>query len=132
MIESNLTIRHSRSFGEVEISGPVVDLEELANALGCDGGPIGARAADDPNWYFGYLLGVQIRWVANGRVDISIDELRRILEFTGSEDSMAILAGNIRDLCREGVPGEHMHVEYFPDHFYLAESGISLIFSRID
>lgn len=32
----------------------------------------------------------------------------------------------------KGVPGEHLHIEYFPDHFYLAGSRIALVVARVD
>lgn len=63
---------------------------------------------------------------AHGLVKMSVDAERQALSFMGSGQSMKVLAENIRGLCREGVSGEHLHIEHFPDHFYLAESRISL------
>jgi hypothetical protein len=45
---------------------------------------------------------------------------------------MSVLAENIRGLCQECVPGEHLHIEYFPDHFYRAGSRIALVVARVD
>ncbi|KAB1987461.1 Imm32 family immunity protein [Streptomyces triticiradicis] len=130
MTQSNLRIRYSGESSEVEISGSVNDLEELANVFTRGGILILPPHGDDPFPYSDYLSGLRVQQVQRDRVTISVDEQQRLLDFTGSRESVAVLAGNLRDLCREGGPGEHLHVEYFPDHFYLAESPVSLVFSR--
>ncbi|MFJ2263503.1 hypothetical protein ACIOKD_35265 [Streptomyces sp. NPDC087844] len=38
---------------------------------------------------------------------IAVDEDQNVLTFMGSEESMTVLAENIRDLGQEGDPGEH-------------------------
>jgi hypothetical protein len=132
VIQSDLTVRRSAEPGEVEISGTVAALEEWAAALTRDGVEITTGTGDDPAPYAAYLTAIRVRSTADGLVEVSVDEQRQALTVEGSGESMSVLADNIRGLCREGVPGEHMHIEYFPDHFYLAESPVSLVIARVD
>ena len=132
MIQSHLVVRCSAETGEVEVAGTVDALEEWANALTRDDVEISTSQGKDPSPYSRYLAGIRVRSTAQGLVKMSVDADRQVLAFTGSRQSMKVLAENIRGLCREGVSGEHLHIEYFPDHFYLAESRISLVVARAD
>lgn len=132
MIQSDLIVRSAAEPGEVEVSGTVAALETWADALTRDDAEITTGPGADPAPYARHLAGIRTRSTASGPVELSVDEDRRMLTLTGSGESMAVLAENIRGLCREGVPGEHLHIEYFPDHFYLAESRISLVVARVD
>ncbi len=62
---------------------------------------------------------------------IAVDERKEALTFTGSAEFMNILAENISGFAQEGVPGDHLHVEYYEDHDYLAASKASLVFALI-
>ncbi|MFD0350706.1 hypothetical protein ACFQ0M_41185 [Kitasatospora aburaviensis] len=45
---------------------------------------------------------------------------------SGDAAARAVLAENLRGMaCAED--GGHLHVEYFPDHFYLAEGSLPLV-----
>ena len=132
MIQIHLIVRCATEPGEVEVSGTVETLGEWANALTRGDVEISTSTGGDPSPYSHYLAGICVRWTAPGLVQMSVDTERQALSFTGSGQSMKVLAENIRGLCREGVPGEHLHIEYFPDHFYLAESQISLVVARAD
>lgn len=116
----------------MEVSGTVDALEEWANALTRDDVEISTSPGDGPSPYSRYLAGIRVRSTAHGLVKMSVDAERQALSFTGSGQSMKVLSENIRGLCREGVSGEHLHIEHFPDHFYLAESRISLVVARTD
>ncbi|MDX3667605.1 Imm32 family immunity protein [Streptomyces europaeiscabiei] len=130
--QSQLVVRCSAEPGEVEVSGSVNSLGEWANALTRDDVEISTSPGDDPSPYPRCLTGIRVRSTAPGLVKMSVDVDRQALTFTGSGESMKVLAENILGLCREGVPGDHLHIEYFPDHFYLAESRISLVVERAD
>lgn len=45
----------------------------------------------------------------------------------GGGESMAVLAANFKGFAEDGIPGEHMHIEYLPDHYYLAEGAEPLV-----
>jgi hypothetical protein len=132
VIQSDLIVRATEDAGEVEISGTVDTLLAWADALTRDDAEITTGRGADPSPYARHLAGVRVRTTPHGLVEISFDEEAQALTFTGSRESMEVLVQNIRGLCQEGVPGEHLHIEYFPDHFYLAESRIALVVARVD
>lgn len=132
MTQSHLVVRCSVESGEVEVAGTVDALEEWASALTWDDVEISTSLGDDPSPYSLYLVGICVRSTAHGLVKMSVDADRQALVFAGSRQSMNVLAENIRGLCREGVLGEHLHIEYFPDHLYLEESRISLVVAPLD
>jgi hypothetical protein len=47
----------------------------------------------------------------------------------GDPESLGILADNIDDFASEADSGTHLHVEYYPGHYYLAEGSESLVIS---
>jgi hypothetical protein len=57
---------------------------------------------------------------------IDVDASRGVLLITGDPDPRAILAHNIRGMA-EMDDGGHLHLEYFPDHFYLAAGSRPLV-----
>ncbi len=132
MIHSDVTIRYSAATNAVDVSGSAVALEELGNALLQDDTEVATSQGSDPSPYSAYLSGVRLRLLQDGMVLVAVDEDQGVLTFTGSQESMTVLADNIRGLGREGVAGEHLHIEHYEGHFYLAESPISLVVSRDD
>ena len=54
-------------------------------------------------------------------------EQKRII-IEGPAEKLRILAANVRFLLSNQSPdaSQHMHVEYFPDHFYLSERTVPL------
>ena len=45
----------------------------------------------------------------------------------GGAEFMAVLAANFDGFAEDGVRGEHAHIEYFPDHCYLAKDADPLV-----
>ncbi|MBQ0850687.1 hypothetical protein J8N05_21220 [Streptomyces sp. BH-SS-21] len=132
MISIDATIRYSAATNEVDIAGSAAALEELGNALLQDGAEVVMSVGSDPSPYTSYLSGIRIELREDRMVLMAVDEGQKMLTFTGSEESMTVLADNIRDLGREGDPGEHQHIEHHEGHYYLAESPVSLVVSRKD
>jgi len=69
---------------------------------------------------------------------VTIDRLNRDLSISGSKEKLAILAQNISwlaDNVKSSKPSkirDHIHVEYSPDHFFLAQGSLPLIVTRLD
>jgi hypothetical protein len=63
-------------------------------------------------------------------VNLSMD--LRTLEIVGDETSLTLLAENLSDLGAQSRPGEHWHLEYFPDHFYLGATSQPLVATLTD
>jgi hypothetical protein len=118
---------YSANLIEVDVAGRACDLEELAGILAVGSGSPATFSGADPSPYQGFLPGIVVRSVPESRVVLSVDGGEGVLNIVGSSDFLCILAENLLDLCREGVRGEHLHIEYFPEHFYLAESRVSLV-----
>lgn len=129
-MSSDLLVRYSSKLGEVDVSGRTRDLEELAGVLVTGSGLLATPIEGDPSPYEVFLSSIMMRSAREGPIVLSVDEGKGILDIFGSPNFLRLLAENIQDLCRHGVSGEHLHIEYFPGHFYLAESQISLVVHR--
>ncbi len=81
----------------------------------------------DAGPYDGFLVEVVVE-PTTGKLRIA----RRggTLLISGGDESRAVLAKNIESLA-EGTLGDHIHVEYHPDHYYLDPSTASLVVERI-
>ncbi len=50
------------------------------------------------------------------------------LSITGDKTKMAILADNVQSIAETDDVEGHWHVEYFPDHFFLAPESFPVVF----
>jgi hypothetical protein len=51
------------------------------------------------------------------------------LAISGDNSKRSVLSKNLRGFAEAGSEDEHLHVEYFPNHFYLAPESAPLIFA---
>jgi hypothetical protein len=72
------------------------------------------------------LRGVEVKKTPGPGVLICLDPERQILVISGDSDGRAVLADNLLGMVSAG-DGGHLHVDYFPGHFYLAEGSLSLV-----
>ncbi len=49
---------------------------------------------------------------------------------TGRLDLLAILAENVESIA-SSAPGEHLHIDYHPDHYYLREDTEPVVVTKI-
>jgi len=79
--------------------------------------------------YSGYLRSLQIE-IGEGSVQILRDHDR--LYIKGTPEKIEILAENIASLAsqKSSYSVEHLHIEYFPGHFYLTEGSEPLVLTR--
>jgi hypothetical protein len=59
-------------------------------------------------------------------VSIAVDLERQILVISGDPAARALLADNLRGMA-EMEDGGHLHVDYFPNHPFLAEGSVPLV-----
>ncbi|WP_199744669.1 Imm32 family immunity protein [Actinomadura harenae] len=64
---------------------------------------------------------------ASGKVGISSSGDGEVMEVQGGLDSLALLADNIEGFALEADQGDHLHVDHFPEHDYLAEGSDPLV-----
>ncbi|MEU6732606.1 hypothetical protein ABZ929_05285 [Streptomyces physcomitrii] len=112
--------------GEMELAGVREELLALGRALAGPGGEVGLSRPADPAPYSSSLEA--IRWEdAEGPVIVGVPDGAAYAEINGGRESRRILAANIEDFAREADPSEHLHLEYFPEHVYLAPESQMLI-----
>jgi hypothetical protein len=111
-------------FGEVSLNGSAEELSRLAGAVADGEGLVRSMASPASN----DLAGVEVRKTAGPGVLIHLDPERQFLVISGDSAGRAVLAGNLLSMA-SAEDGGHLHVEYFPGHFYLAEGSLSLVVS---
>jgi hypothetical protein len=109
-------------FGEVDLTASAEELSRLAGAVADGEGLLSSTASAGSN----ALVGVEVRKSSGPGVLIRLDPERRILVISGDFAGRAALADNLRAMAF-AEDGGHLHVDYFPGHFYLAEGSVSLV-----
>ena len=109
-------------FGEVDLTASAEELGRLAGAVAEGAGLLDATVSAGGN----ALVGVEVRKTAGPGVLLGLDPERRILVISGDSAARAVLAENLRGMA-SAEDGGHLHVDYFPGHFYLAEGSLSLV-----
>ena len=111
-------------FGEVVLMASAEELSRLAGAVADGEGLLSSTASPDSNG----LAGVEVKKTSGPGVLIRLDPERQILAISGDSAGRAALAGNLLGVA-SAEDGGHLHVDYFPGHFYLAEGSLSLVVS---
>lgn len=113
---------------EANVDGTTVDFLGLAALLLQGKGEIKTDTEGSPAPYDKFLKSIIIKTVPGQRLTFSATEDGDLL-IAGESTGLEILAGNLKWFADgERGTGDHMHVEYFPDHFYLAEDSIPMVF----
>ncbi|MGW1157846.1 Imm32 family immunity protein [Streptomyces sp. NPDC002513] len=121
-----LKVLREDSTGEMELSGTRSELLALGRELRSGRGEILIPKASNPFPYDRALSRIEFQQ-ASGKVRISPSGDGEAMEIQGELDSLALLADNIEGFALEADQGDHLHVDYFPEHDYLAEGSESLV-----
>ncbi|WP_133898433.1 hypothetical protein [Streptomyces sp. KS 21] len=121
-----LKVLRGDSTGEMELSGPRSDLMALARELRSGQGEIRLEKVSDPSPYSRSLLRITYRQ-ASGKITISSSGDSESLEIQGGLELLSLLAENIESFALEADQDDHLHVDYFPEHDYLASGSGSLV-----
>ncbi|MFF2073248.1 hypothetical protein ACFVXG_00655 [Kitasatospora sp. NPDC058162] len=117
------------AYREVEVSGSAEELSRLASAVAKGEGLLGSTSSPGSNVLAGVeLAGVEVRDASGPGVLIHLDSERQVLVISGDSAGRAVLADNLQGMA-EAEDGGHLHVDYFPGHFYLAEGSVPLVVS---
>lgn len=108
--------------GEVDLSASAEELSWLANAVAQGEGLLSSTSSPGTD----ALAGVEVKDTSGPGVLIRRDAERQILVISGDSASRAVLAENLRDMAT-AEDGGHLHIDYFPGHFYLAEGSLPLV-----
>jgi hypothetical protein len=68
---------------------------------------------------------------------LAVSRTNKALQISGSKETLLLLSENICWLTNIAKPttpavSDHLHVEYYPDHRFLAEGSLSLIVTRLN
>lgn len=110
---------------EANVDGTRVDFLGLAALLLQGQGEIKTDTEGSPAPYDKFLKSIIIKTVPGQRLTFSPTEDGDLL-VAGESAGLEALAGNLKWFA-EGE-SDHMHEEYYPDHFYLAENSIPMVF----
>lgn len=118
---------YAETTGESLLSGTPDELLALAGLLREGAGDLALPPVADPAPYDRALVEFRVRHRATGKVRVRVDG--GTLEIGGAPEYLAVLADNIADFAADpdAGPRHHLHVEHFPDHFYLAEDSAPLV-----
>ncbi|KUO11876.1 Imm32 family immunity protein [Streptomyces sp. DSM 15324] len=110
------------AFGEVDLSASAEELTLLASAVARGEGLLASTCGAETDG----LAGVKVDKTAGPGVLIHRDAERQLLVISGDFAGRAVLAENLRAMATD-ERGGHLHIDYFPGHFYLAEGSVSLV-----
>ncbi|MEH0421704.1 Imm32 family immunity protein [Streptomyces sp. B21-083] len=108
--------------GEVDLTASAEELMRLANAVALGEGLVRATSAPGSDT----LTGVGVKRTSGPGALVHRDTERQILMISGDPASRAALAENLQSMAT-AEDGGHLHIDYFPGHFYLAEGSVPLV-----
>jgi hypothetical protein len=121
--------------GELDLTATAAELTRLADVVEAGGGSLSCTSEpselsepsepSEPS-ECDALTAVEVTGTTGSGVRIDVDTSREVLLISGGPAARAILAHNIRGMA-EMDDGGHLHLEYFPDHFYLAAGSLPLV-----
>jgi hypothetical protein len=103
-----------------------IDLAELIEFADDSIKAVMPKPAGSPAPYDQYLKYIIVRATPGRAVCISLAKGNRLL-IEGNKSKLAILAKNVRGFGQEAKESDHQHIDYFPNHFYLAPESIAML-----
>ncbi|WP_329492660.1 hypothetical protein [Kitasatospora herbaricolor] len=108
--------------GEVDLTASAEELNRLADAV-AEGEGLLSSAPSPGN---DALVGIEVEKTAGPGVLVHLDSERQVLVISGDAAGRVVLADNLRGMA-SADDGGHLHIDYFPGHFYLAEGSLPLV-----
>ncbi|GLW19786.1 hypothetical protein Stsp01_65290 [Streptomyces sp. NBRC 13847] len=121
-----MKVLRNDSTEELELSGSRSELLALSQTLRNGDGESLLTEVSDPFPYSRSLSRIEVRQTS-GKVSISPSRDGDSLSVEGRLDSLCLLAENIEGFAFDAAQGDHLHVDYFPEHDYLARGSGSLV-----
>jgi hypothetical protein len=109
-------------YDEVDLKASAAELNRLASAVAEGEGLLSST----PSPGSGALAGILVKRTAGPGVLVHLDSERQLLVISGDTAGRAVLADNLRGMA-SAEDGGHLHIDYFPGHFYLAEGSLPLV-----
>ncbi|MFI6848954.1 hypothetical protein ACIBJD_30705 [Kitasatospora sp. NPDC050467] len=127
-----MEIHYSDSTGEALLLGNREELLALAEVIRSGAGRVGLAPVTDAAPYDRGLAVLEVETVAEAAVTLSVEGSSDRFRITGEPRLLDVLAANIEEYGRHADAGnslDHLHVDYFPDHYYLSPESESLVVS---
>ncbi|MET9611692.1 Imm32 family immunity protein [Kitasatospora indigofera] len=109
-------------YGEVDLTASAAELNRLADAV-AEGKGLLSSAPSPGN---DALAGIEVKKTVGPGVLVHLDSERQDLAISGDAADRVVLADNLRGMA-SAEDGGHLHIDYFPGHFYLAEGSLPLV-----
>lgn len=109
-------------YGEVDLTASAEELNRLAGAIAEGEGLLSSTPSPGRD----ALAGIEVRKTVGPGVLVHLDSERQFLVISGDSAGRAVLADNLRGMA-SAEDGGHLHIDYFPGHFYLAEGSLPLV-----
>ncbi|MEU3724437.1 hypothetical protein [Streptomyces sp. NPDC031705] len=110
----------------LDVSGGAAELVALARALVAGKGSMETIASAEPSFGGTELASVEVASTSGPGVHMRVDPERGALLIEGDRPALTALAGELQSIA-EMDDGGHQHIEYFPDHHYLAAGSLAMV-----
>lgn len=122
---AELQVLRADSTAELELSGTRPELRALSRFLRAGRGRCGLHENREPSPYSRSLAELEFQETPDSVIRIWVDGSS--LKIFGGRAVLDLLADNIEDFASNADVPNHLHVEYFPGHPYLASDAESLV-----
>ena len=122
----------------VEIEGTAQTLRELAQRIEDCAGVCDIQVAMTPGGDDRGLRRANVITVRINTGPVNISPLEGRILISGSKAKLLVLVQNIRWLADKAAGGaqaklkDHIHIEYHPDHFFLAEGALPMVVTKTE
>lgn len=121
-----MIVNYSENTNELELSGNKDELISLSkNLLENDVEIFLHSEGIDPSPYSKCLKKIKVNIINNHLVELQVTDSSLFIR--GSYEKLFIFAENIKNFGNDGDKGDHVHIEYFDEHFYLSSKSNSLV-----
>ncbi|OHV64164.1 hypothetical protein BCD48_37565 [Pseudofrankia sp. BMG5.36] len=112
--------------GELVVRGDGPGLLQLADAILSGNHHVETSAMADVAPYDEALSGIRITACTRPTTRVG-KQADGTMIISGPSSGLRILADNMRALAESDTSGHHLHIEYFPGHFYLDHESTPLV-----
>ena len=120
-------IYYSPPSKQICIVGSRNEFRKLASIIRQTQGKIQTNQTGSPVPYEQLLKAIVVESLPTRGVTFTVTNDDQ-LSITGDKSKMAILADNVQSIAEADDVEGHWHVEYFPDHFFLAPESFPVVF----
>lgn len=127
-----MRLLYSSADNELEFSGNRAEFAYFSEIIEAGKGSL-LLTDMTPHPAYAYVLRkITVEQAPQKKVSIEVDLPQSVALIRGDPEWLEVLRDNVRDFGASADVDEHLHVEYFPDHYYLDEQSSALILLMTD